>query len=209
MRDRHVPAFSLTLILLLAACGSSATPAPTGAGASPGATGRGPDATASAATGPTSGSPVATLIVDEGLLRYLPEQVGGFRMDFSREAAESVAGDPSLAGDARSIAYGIAADPAGTDWVVAAVVEIDAGVFSEAWFRDWRTTYDGAACAQAGGVAGHAEAGIDGRTVYIGTCNGGSHTYHVFLDADRIMISAASVGPGRFGELLMSGLRAG
>ena len=56
------------------------------------------------------------------------------------------------------------------------------GVFDEPSSAHWRDTYDEAACAPAGGVTGHAQATIDGRTVFIGTCAGGALTYHVRLE---------------------------
>jgi hypothetical protein len=81
------------------------------------------------------------------------------------------------------------------------------GTWSEAWFRDWRDSYDEGACGQAGGVAGNAEAALGGRTVYIGTCAGGLRTYHAWLEGRGLLVSAFSVGKGRYGERLMAGLR--
>ncbi|MEO7664523.1 MAG: hypothetical protein ABIV26_05300, partial [Candidatus Limnocylindrales bacterium] len=62
------------------------------------------------------------------------------------------------------------------------------------------------ACSQASGVAGHAEAQIDGRTVYIGTCGGGVRTYHAWLAPDGVMVSASAVGDRRLGERLVENL---
>ena len=43
-------------------------------------------------------------------------------------------------------------------------------------------------------MAGNAEAEIDGRTVYIGTCVGGVHTYHVHLEEPDVIVSLNDVG---------------
>jgi len=154
--------------------------------------------------GPASSAKVQ---VDESLLRYLPAAVGGFAVAYSAEATQDVLGDPGLISNAIAVAYGLAVDPAMGDLVVASVVRLRPGIFGDAFYRGWRTSYDKAACAQAGGVGGNAEATIAGRTVFIGTCNGGAHTYHVYLESTAVMISATSIGPKRFGEQLVGNLR--
>jgi len=128
---------------------------------------------------------------------------------YSAEAKQAVLRDAVLAQNASALAYGIAVDSATNDLVVAAVVKLRPGVFNDAFYRSWRATYDRAACAQAGGLAGTAETTIGGRRVDIGTCSGGAHTYHVYLELPGIMISATSVGAKRFGEQLVSNLRTG
>ena len=45
---------------------------------------------------------------------------------------------------------------------------------NDEWFRSYRDSYDESACAQAGGVARHAQTPMNGRTVYIGGCAGTS-----------------------------------
>jgi hypothetical protein len=145
--------------------------------------------------------------VDPSLVRLLPAAVGGIGVAFSPEATQEVVADKTLVASVAGIAYGQAIDPATGDLVVAAVVRLYPGVYSDAFFRGWRGTYDEGACAQAGGVAGRAEATIGGRQVHIGTCGGGAHTYHVFLEMSGVMVSATSVGPRRFGEQLMANLR--
>jgi hypothetical protein len=96
---------------------------------------------------------------------------------------------------------------AGDDLSSAMVARPVPGAWSEAWFRDWRESYDDGACGQAGGVAGHAEVELGGRTVFIGTCAGGLRTYHAWLEDRGLLVSAFSVGEGRYGEQLMAGLR--
>ncbi len=190
--------------LALAACSGSATPAPSNAPASqaPAASASGPRLGATA--GPASGAKAA---IDETLLKYLPAAVGSLTVSYSAEATQGVVGDAGLVTNAIAVAYGIAADSTSGDFVVAAVVRLKDGVFSDSFYRSWRGTYDTGACVQAGGIAGNAEAQIGGRTVSIGTCAGGAHTYHVYLDKLNVLISATSVGSKRFGEQLMGTLR--
>jgi hypothetical protein len=204
------------LVLLVAACTSPGTPA---LSAGPGSAASGSPAPngSPATTGPSSAGPGPTatprpdasglIAVDEGLLRYLPVSIGAVAVSYSAEATADVRDDAVLARNASSIAYGLAIDSTTGDLVVAAVVRLRPDVFDEAFYRGWRRTYDEGACAQAGGVAGAAEATVDGRLVHIGSCRGGAHTYHVFLELPRVMISATSVGVNRFGEQLIANLR--
>lgn len=195
-------------VLLLAACSGAATPVPTSGppreshGATAPAGSAAPGASASA--GPASTAKVA---IDETLMKYLPAAIASFTVSYSAEATNDVVGDPVLVKNAESIAYGLAADQTTGDLVVAAVVKLKAGVMTDSFYRSWRTTYDKAACANAAGVAGNAEAQISNRTTYIGTCNGGAHTYHVYLPGPNVLVSAISVGTKRFGEQLMGTLR--
>jgi hypothetical protein len=189
------------LAAILAGCGGTATPAPTIASASR------PAATAPGASPVVAGSPGARVAVDETLIRFLPATVAGFAVADSAEATQEVLADPALVRNATSVAYGLAVDPASGELVVAAVVHLQAGVFTDDFFRGWRSSYDTAACAQASGVGGNAQAEIAGRTVYIGTCNGGARTYHTYLDGAGVLVSATSVGPHRFGEQLVGTLR--
>ena len=46
-----------------------------------------------------------------------------------------------------------------------------------------------------------------GRTVYVTTCVAAFRTYHAWIEDENLLISAASIGEGSFGELLMNGLR--
>ncbi len=204
LRVRGVPALPLAIVLvaLAAACSPGGTFVPTTGPASqaPGATG--PNASAAA-----GGSPGAKVAIDETLIRFLPAAVAGFAIVYSAEATQDVLADPALVRNATAVAYGLAVDPVTGDLVVAAVVRLKDGVFNDEFFRGWRSSYDKAACAPAGGVGGNAEAQLGGRTVYIGTCNGGARTYHTWLDKAGVVISATSVGTKRFGEQLVGNLR--
>jgi hypothetical protein len=141
-----------------------------------------------------------------GLLDLLPAAVDGHAIEESAEAAAESATDAALAAQAESIAVGVAADPATDTFVVASVVKLRPGVFDEEFYRDWRDSFDEGVCAQAGGVVGNAEATIDGRTVYIGTCAGGVHTYHVHLEDPDAIVSVNAVGDATLGQELMENL---
>ena len=199
----------LGLLLSLVACSGPATPMPSSPASlspspSPSGAAGSPVASQAASVGPAASGLIA---VDESLLGYLPATVGSIAVVYSPDATQSVLNDAALARSASAIAYGLAIDPATNDFVIAAAARLRDGVFSDAFYRDWRSTYDRGACAQAGGVAGNAETTIGGRVVHIGTCRGGAHTYHVFLELPRVMILATSVGSKQFGEQLLGQLR--
>jgi hypothetical protein len=155
-------------------------------------------------SGAAAASPLVA--IDPSLLDLLPKTIGSIPVMPSPESAAEPASDPSLAASAQSLAVALAVDQTTGNLVVASVVKLKAGVFSDAFYRDWRDSFDQGVCGQAGGVSGNAQATMDGRTVYIGTCAGGVHTYHVHLDGPDVIISANSVGDGRLGEQLMDSL---
>ena len=176
--------------------------------------------------GPTSGlgAPTARVViapspslvvapaiaVDDTLLELLPNDVGGVPLTGDPATAAEIAVDPSLTGFVAAVAVAAAFAAAPTegvgDYVVVTLARLDPGVFGDAFFRDWRDTFDGAVCAQAGGVAGHAEAEIASHRTYITTCAGGVRTYHVHLDSSGVIVSMQAVGDGRFGERVVEGL---
>ena len=199
----------VVLVLTLAACGSS-TPSPS-TGQTSGAS-RSPGSSLPAASdgAGASSSVVAVVDVDQDLLDLLPVAVGGIAITSDPVTAASIATDPALAANASAIAVGIAVAPGASgadDLAVASAVELRPGVYSDAFFRDWRDSYDSAACETAGGVSGNAEADIGGHHAYIGTCTGGAHTYHVYLEKDDVIVSVTSVGELRLGEQVIAGLR--
>jgi hypothetical protein len=129
-------------------------------------------------------------------------------MQPSPDTATQLAANPSLAKDVEAIAVGLAVSPGSSgneDLVIASVVRLRPDVFDDAWFRDWRDTYDAGACERAGGTGGNAEAEIDGRPVFIGSCLNGAHTYHVRYGED-VIVSLTSVGDGRLGEQVVNNL---
>lgn len=158
----------------------------------------------STAPGPSDGE--AFLAYDEALLAVLPAELDGLPVTSAPEAAADLQADRDLATAGERIALGLVVDPAG-ELAVAAVIALRTGVFTEAFWRDWRDSYDAGACAQAGGVRGRAEAQIGGRLVYIGTCEGGARTYHVQLEDRNILVSVTAIGEvRRLGERLVEAI---
>jgi hypothetical protein len=145
--------------------------------------------------------------IDSSLLAHLPSTVGGLALIEDPDTESRDAADPAHAVDLAALAVAIAADPSTGDLAVASVVRLKPGIYSDAYFRSWRETFDSGACSQAGGVAGSAESVIAGHRTFIGHCNGGVLTYHVYLTAPDIIVSISSIGERRLGELIVQGLR--
>jgi len=199
----RAPPGLLLLGILLAACGpttGSPTPSPSTA-PTPTPASTQPAGTATSTPGP------GTVAIDASLLDVLPETVDGLDLVESAEAELATLEDQQLEAVAASIAAGIAVDPATGGFVYAVVVRLLPNTMNETVYRDWRDSFDEGACSQADGVAGHAEAEIGGRTVYIGTCAGGLRTYHVWLEEKEVLISVSAVGERRLGEHLVENLR--
>jgi hypothetical protein len=165
----------------------------------------------SAPAGPAAtGSFAAGLSVDASLLDVLPRQVAGTPLEADPATAAQIAADPSLARSVQALAVALAIRPgtsSGDDLAIASVVRLRPGVFSDAWFEDWRATYDQSACEVAGGIRGDpARVSIAGRSVFEGTCAGDAQTYHVHLADPTLIVSITAAGPARFGELVVAGL---
>lgn len=208
-RPIRAAVLAVGLALALAACGPAGTQAPPPGSApvatpiaSPSLNPPTANAQSTASTQPTS--PVA---IDPSLLAVLPATVDGIEVKESPEAEIAAMAGPELVAVGSAMAAGIAIDATTGQFVYAVVVRLKPGVMNDSVFRDWRDSYDEGACSQANGVAGHAETDIGGRTVYIGTCNGGARTYHVWLGEQGMLISASAVGDRRLGEQLMENLR--
>jgi len=168
-----------------------------------------PSSGAALTSAPTPGSSGA-LVVDPGLLAVLPAAVDGVALSPSPETAAGMAGDADLARSASGVAVAMAVAPGasatgGGDLVVTSVVRLRPGVFTDAFYAGWRSAYDEAACAQAGGVSGHAQVRIAARTVDEASCTGGARTAHVHLDGD-ILVSLTAVGDPGFSDQLLAGL---
>jgi len=148
--------------------------------------------------------------VDDRLLLLLPSEVAGVPLNADPETAAQIAADPALAGSIASVAVAAAFGPMATDttpdYVVVTLNRLEPGAFDDAFFRDWRTTFDEAVCGQAGGVVRHAEAEIEEHQTFIGSCAGGVRTYHTYLPASGVILSMQALGDGRFGERVVAGL---
>jgi hypothetical protein len=194
--------------LLLAGCSTSlVNPSPS---SSPS-----PQPTASVAPSASVESSAAAETVavasDEALLKFAPPPGDGIALSYDPDTTGDVAADPRLAPDVSALAIGlftVIGQSPPEDFVVASVARLRDPSADEAWFRGWRDSYDASACATAGGVAGHAESVINGRTVFIGTCKAGAITYHVRLEGGSIVLSMTSVGPARLGERVLKRLPA-
>jgi hypothetical protein len=146
-------------------------------------------------------------VIDATLLEYLPESVEGVPVTEALDEAALALADPALPRIATALDVGLAVDQATGNLVTAHVVRLRQGGFNADTYRQWRDSYDEGACSAADGIVGRAEATIDERTVFVTSCVGPLRTYHVWLEDELLLISASSVGEGRFGELLMSELR--
>ncbi len=148
--------------------------------------------------------------VDASLLDVLPQSIDGQPRRPDDPTAIEIAGNGNLGPDIEAIAVGLyvrAGESASQDLAIVNVVRLRSGAFSEAWYRDWRTTYDDGACEIAGGVApGAAQTRIGDHDTAIGTCQGGVHTYHVHLTGPDRVVSITAAGNGRYGELVVKGL---
>ena len=162
------------------------------------------------ATASGTSVPSAAVAVDPALLSVLPDAVGGVPLRPDQVTAAEIAREPSIAPFVSSLALAAAFGPPASgavgDYVVVTVARVKPGLFGDLFFRGWRQTLDTAVCQQAGGVQGAAEATIGGRQTFIGTCAGGTHTYHVHLPERDLIVSMQGGGPGRFGERVVEGL---
>lgn len=189
----------------LAVIGCGPGPAPSAsAAASPS-----PSASASAVLPSlaTSAVPGAAVEVDPSLLDILPADIDGVPIEPDPETADRLAADPSLAREVEALALALAvdADAGGEDLAIVNVVRVRSLPIEEGFFREWRDSYDEAACASAGGMAGNAEVEMGGRRVFIGSCAGGAFTYHT-IHEDDLIVSITSVGARRLGEAIIADL---
>ncbi len=157
---------------------------------------------------PASLPPGATPLVriDPTLLTVLPKDVDGLSVLESSEGDADASSNASLAMLADAAVGGLAIDPASGDFVLALVVRLRPGVMDDAGFRSWRDAYDGGVCGGTG-VSGNAETTIAGRQVFVGTCGNGLHTYHTWIAAKNLLVSASSGGTRNLGVTLFENLQ--
>jgi hypothetical protein len=147
--------------------------------------------------------------VDPGLLEVLPAQIDGVTLEPDPTTATQVASDSLLAESALSIAVALAVGPGSSgsdDVAVASIIRLRPDVFDEAFYQEWRDTYNEAACEVADGVESEDQATIGGRQAYVGTCVGGAKTYHTYLEDQGFIVSITATGARGFGELILAGL---
>jgi hypothetical protein len=185
------------------ALASCAGPAPTTS--RPPASPPGPSESATpAATGTPPRGPAT---IDATLLEVLPAEVDGLPVAPAPEALADALTNDEIVRNVAGIAAALAVDPVSGEFAYATVTRFFVGKPSDAFYRDWRDTFDAGVCEQAGGVSGAAEAEIGGRLVFIGSCASGVRTYHAWLGNRGVVVSVSSVGERRLGEHLVAGLR--
>lgn len=206
------------VLVVAAGCGPnppSTVPSVTpSAATSPSAAPASPSASPTSATSPSapadSGPPLPPGVsVDPGLLEVLPTEVDGVTLEPDPVTADEMSRDPLLAESALSIAVALAAAPGasgGDDLAVANVIRLRPDVFDEAFYQEWRDTYNEAACGVADGVESETATTIGGRQAFIGTCVGGAQIYHVYLVDQGFLVSVTATGERRLGELIIAGL---
>lgn len=207
MRRPGTAAFAVLSIAGLAAC---AAPPPTGPPARATTT-IAPEPTTTIPASPTTSDRPSEVVVDPTLLDLLPAGLDGIERQADAETAAGIAASSDLAAQAAGVAValyvrGPAASAEDVDYAVVTVTRLREGVFSEAFHRDWRDSFDAAVCDQAGGVIGNAEAEIGGHRTFIGTCGGGVRTYHLVLPETDTLISMQALGAGRLGERIVEDL---
>ena len=222
----------LTVLVALSGVGSStsgpAVPTGTAGSLAPAVTGVPSFAPSSAPAGasaapsspPSSaGSGGAYVAIDRELLQALPVSVAGIPLVEDTQTESHDAADPAHAVDLAALAVALAVNTHSNDLAIATVARPKPGIFSDAYFRSWRDTFDVGACSQAGGlagsvaggVAGTSETTIGGHDTFIARCAGGLLTYHVHLGwgigGDDRIVSITTIGAADFGRLIVEGLR--
>jgi hypothetical protein len=193
----------VVVVLTIAACGSTLSPRPTlltnpslAPSSLPTAS---PDSSEPSALALASPIPV-----DVGLLDRLPASVDGLNRHTEASVDATIARDPGLAKIAVSFATALYADPATGEFAYVSLVRPTQALPAEA-YRDYRDTFDEAACAQAGGRSGTATATFGGHKVEIGSCAGGVLTYHALLE-DGVILAVSALGERRLGEKVVLSL---
>lgn len=204
-------AVAMLVTALVVACG---TTAPTTTGPVPptsaiGGSGGATDAPRSFGPPPTPSQPddATPVALEQELLGFLPESIDGIPVAEDLDVSAEALLDPALPNIATGVDAAVAVDPGTGNLVSAWVVRLRPGAFGDEAYRQWRDSYDEGACAAAGGVVGRAQAELGGRNTYVTSCVAALRTYHVWLEEQNVLVSASSIGEGRFGEKLMSTLR--
>lgn len=199
-------------LVVVAGCanGSPSSPAPSASAAAPSASAAGSAPASSEATAISPGLPSrlpgVDVVMDPTLVQILPAAIGTARVEIEPESFAEAVSDRSFVASVDAAAFPIVVEA--EDLASGVVAHLRPDVFSEAFYRSWRDTYDEGACAQAGGVAGHAEVDLeDDRTMFVTTCVGGLRVYHAYVAEREIIVSLFALGERRFGEQLMTGLR--
>ena len=101
-------------------------------------------------------------------------------MQPSSDTAAGMIDDAGLADSASAVAVGVVAGAGSSgsdDFAVSTVVQLRPGVFTDAFYRDWRAAYDTAACEPSGGVESNSQQTIGSHTVEVTICSEGAGRY--------------------------------
>jgi hypothetical protein len=211
------PAAALAGLLtaLLAIACDSASPSPSsgssiassaGAGATDATRSSAPLSSLGAPPSPTPPDDATPIAIDPTLLEILPAAIGETPVVEDLDVAGEALFDPAISQIATGVDAAVAVDAGTGNLVTAWVVRLREGAFGEEVYRQWRDSYDEGACQAGGGIIGRAQAELDGRNTYVTSCVTALRTYHVWVEEQDILISASSIGDGRFGELLLTNL---
>jgi hypothetical protein len=208
--------------LAVAACGSVTSPSPrvlpdpiaSSTAASPRASADTASASASTSRSPgASPGDGSAVRVDPSLLSFLPIGGNGLIQAVDPDTTAQIAQDPALRASASALIIATylpaptsASAPPAEDFAVVSVIRLRDPNADEAWFRDWRDSYDAAVCANAGGVSRNSQTNMGTHTVYVASCAGGSFTYHTRIADGAIVISINSIGPANLGRTVMERL---
>jgi hypothetical protein len=205
-------AVGLAVALLVAACGPStpsAAPASSTASQAPVPT---PPIAIPSQPAVQNGKPAASLpagaattTLDATLLALLPSSVGGYDVSQEPQSFPQLLTDPAFVGNVDRAVLPLVVG--GEDLASGVIAHLRPGVYSDAMFADWRSTYDNGACQQSANVLAHAQQDANGHTTYVTTCNGGLRVYHAYLAGQGVIISLLSSGPKDFGGQLMAGVK--
>jgi len=200
-------ATALVAAVVTAGCGSNRPSGPAGSGsgaASPATAGSGGLASFGPPPSPSPPDDATGVLLDPTVLEVLPAAIDGVPVNEDADEAAKLLNTLDLGAVAEAADAAVAVN--GGNLVVAWVVRLRPGRLSDAAFQQWRDSYDQGACTAAGGVLGRAQAELGGRNTFVTSCVGALRTYHVWIPERNVLVSASSVGEGRFGEKLMSSL---
>jgi hypothetical protein len=202
-------AIALAMTLALAACNTQRPPSSVVGTVAPApTTSSSVDLPASFGPPPSESPDESTpLTLQPALLGVLPATIDETPVQEDGDVAAEALQDPAMPRIASGLDAAVAVDTATGNLVTAWVVQLKPGAFGDEAYRQWRDSYDEGACNAAGGIVGRAQATLGGRETYVTSCVAALRTYHVWLRDQDLLISASSIGDGRYGEKLMSTLR--
>ena len=154
---------------------------------------------------PTPLASGAAVALDAGLLGILPATIAGAPVTSEADSFAQAIKDTAFIANVDRAAFAVVVD--GNDLASGVIAHLRPSVYSEAFWKDWRETYESGSCAQAGGILARASSTLGGREIFVTTCAGGLRVYQVWLPGPGVVVSLFSVGDRKFGEQVMAGLK--